>query len=394
MARVTLVWESGCGWGHVVPLRQLAGELIGRGHEVVHVSRELERSYAVFSDLDVELHQAPLLVHEIPGHVPEPATHAHILHNDGFGDPHALGGLAGAWRALFELLEPDLLVMDLCTVALLAARAAPCPRVVFGTGFAYPPDPLPDVRPDLGRSPESLTRDEATVLGAANAWLDRHRLGPLGRLSDLWRDVDDAIVTTIPELDHFGPRELDYVGILAGHGVGSHPAPDPAACEVFVYVKPFPALPLLLQTMEEAGVRALVVGDLMDSGIADRFRSGRLTFPERLVDVGAAARACRFAVLNGTHGTTGAMLLAGKPVLSIPIQREQLMTGRAVERAGAGLVAAPADAEGVAHAFWRMNTEPGFARAAREVAARHEKDTPALVAARAADRVEAALRSG
>jgi len=392
MATIALVWEEGCGWGHVVPLRELAGELAAREHTVVHVSRELERSHAVFCDLDVELWQAPVLIHQVPTHIREPSIEAHVLHNAGFADRHALSGLASAWRALFERIAPDLIVFDQAPVALLAARSVPAKRVTFGYGFGHPPDPFPDLRPDLGRTPHQLVSDETAVLAAANRQLLAWGVPPLIRLADLWLDVDDALVTTLPELDHYGPRvDLDYMGIMAGRGGSGRRDFDPAACRVFVYVKPFPALPTLLETLRSAGIATLVVGDLMESFPRERFTAPTLTFADGLVDIDAAARACDLAVLNAGHGTTAAVLLAGKPILAIPLVHEQLLLAKRVEALGAGLIARPTERDRLAHALWTMLTETRFRNAARGFAERQQGLDDRRTAARVAERIERLL---
>lgn len=59
----------------------------------------------------------------------------------------------------------------------------------------------------------------------------------------------------------------------------------------------------------------------------------------RRVDLAAVGRECDLAVLNGGHGATAEMLLAGKPVVTIPLALEQRLMGDVVARLGAGLVA-------------------------------------------------------
>jgi UDP:flavonoid glycosyltransferase YjiC (YdhE family) len=51
---------------------------------------------------------------------------------------------------------------------------------------------------------------------------------------------------------------------------------------------------------------------------------------ERRMDVTRAAAECDVAVLNGGHGVTAEMLLAGKPVLAVPLVLEHQMTGEAL----------------------------------------------------------------
>ena len=55
------------------------------------------------------------------------------------------------------------------------------------------------------------------------------------------------------------------------------------------------------------------------------------------------AHECDLAILNGTHATTVAMLLSGKPALHIPIFLEQAINARAAERLGAALCVGPSD---------------------------------------------------
>jgi UDP:flavonoid glycosyltransferase YjiC (YdhE family) len=62
----------------------------------------------------------------------------------------------------------------------------------------------------------------------------------------------------------------------------------------------------------------------------------RVDFEDRPLDLGAAARECDFAILNAGHGATAPMLLAGKPVLELPLQLEQSLTASAVADMGAG----------------------------------------------------------
>ena len=65
------------------------------------------------------------------------------------------------------------------------------------------------------------------------------------------------------------------------------------------------------------------------------------------VDIAAAARECDVAILNGTHASTAAVLLAGKPILQLPLFLEQQLIAQNVERLGAGLTASIKQPEGI-----------------------------------------------
>src|SRR5439155_12369678 len=54
-------------------------------------------------------------------------------------------------------------------------------------------------------------------------------------------------------------------------------------------------------------------------------------------DLATVGRECDVAITNGNHGTTAALLLAGKPVLHVPLYLEQVMLARRVADIGAGV---------------------------------------------------------
>jgi UDP:flavonoid glycosyltransferase YjiC (YdhE family) len=64
-----------------------------------------------------------------------------------------------------------------------------------------------------------------------------------------------------------------------------------------------------------------------------------LRFVPRPVNLDEAGGSCDLAILNATHGTTAAILLAGKPSLQIPLFLEQQLTADNVVRMGTGLIA-------------------------------------------------------
>src|SRR5438093_741056 len=111
--------------------------------------------------------QAPVWLSEKRG-LDLPVSYAEMLANFGFLDRAGLTGMAKAWRQLYTLVQPDLLVIDHAPTALLAARGTGTRRVLFGTGFCSPPrtSPIPSLRPWLNMSPERLLQSEPQVVAA------------------------------------------------------------------------------------------------------------------------------------------------------------------------------------------------------------------------------------
>jgi len=85
-------------------------------------------------------------------------------------------------------------------------------------------------------------------------------------------------------------------------------------------------------------------------------------------------------------------VVAGKPLLLLPTHVEQMMTAKAVQHLGAGLVV---DYERPAPDYRklikRLIDEPAFAAAARAVTARHVSEGPAARLMAFVDRIEAVI---
>jgi UDP:flavonoid glycosyltransferase YjiC (YdhE family) len=96
-----------------------------------------------------------------------------------------------------------------------------------------------------------------------------------------------------------------------------------------------------------------------------------LRFAPKPVDLVDAGRSCDVAILNATHGTTAALLLAGKPSLQIPLYLEQQLTADNVAKMGAGLTAEADRPDRVLEQFERLLADNRFGAAARDFGERY-----------------------
>lgn len=133
-----------------------------------------------------------------------------------------------------------------------------------------------------------------------------------------------------------------------------------------------------LDPLERRCPTVAYVEGVSPAALREQFDSPALRFEDRPLDLRRVAAECDLAVLNGGHGSTAEMLLAGKPVLQVPLVLEQLMTAAAVERLGAGASAPFRRGEP-----WRgdaaldaMLSEDGCASAARRFAHRYAAFDP------------------
>jgi hypothetical protein len=391
MATILLTWELGGGLGHVTVMRPVAQRLAERGHRCLVALKSIQHGEAVFAPLGIPYLQAPVKNWNTPGTLAAPISFAHVLHGQGYANAEELTVLAKGWRRLIESVRPDALVCNYSPTALLASRGMSLRRVVVGTGFECPPNvaPLPAIRRPPPDKLDLLARDEQRVLETVNAVARSLGAPPLERLAELFYQSDAQLLTTLAELDHFGPREGgDYYGTWADD-IGIVPEWPPGdGPRLFGYLKPVRELPLTLEALRERSVRAVLFVPGIDPPLAQRFASDRLRFSPRPLRLGEVARQCDLALLNATHGTTSTMLLAGAPVASLPIFVEQNLVAACVARLGAGLAARRDKPQQIASTLDAMLVGGTYRRAAQAFATRYAGYDAAAQLSRLVDRIE------
>jgi UDP:flavonoid glycosyltransferase YjiC (YdhE family) len=396
MATILMTWELGGGLGHLMQLLPLARGLVARGHTVVAALRDLSKVENVFGPGPVRYLQAPIKMGTARRVIRPPVTFAHLLHNCGFAELPELRTLTSAWRNLIAMSRPDLILFDHSPAALLASRAfgTNVRRVVIGSGFCIPPDvPSPPfvLRPWLNADPASLAADEKTLLDRVNHLLGEWRRLQIERVAQIYSEVDDTFLLTFRELEHFPERQGAVYRGAWTEGRGKPPQ-WPAAegrKRIYAYLKDFPSLPLLLQALRQSGHAVIVYADGVSAELRKCYTSDTLRFEMSPLHLGQAAKECDLAILNSGHGTTAAMLLAGKPALLIPIYLEQGLLAKAAERnTGAALEASHKDGEQVVQRLEKMLGSDDYADAAHRFAARYADFDPVEQNERMVDRME------
>jgi hypothetical protein len=421
---VLFAWELGGGLGHMMQMLPLARRLVEGGHRVFVALRQLERAHAVFGQSGVRFLQAPAW---LPGgrsqHIRQLDTFTQLMANVGFGDAEELFARACAWRNLFKMAEPDLVVFDHSPTALLASRACPMRRVLIGSGFCIPPSSPEDRGADVpggGRAPwapfwgrpcgdkaRALLDFEDDILRRSNRILGQWKLAPMEWLGQLYGDADETLLTTFPELEQYPLRQaregrgggVRYWGPMEAGGGGAAPQwPEGEGKRVFAYLKSFGGVGGLLALLKARRCPAVVYfdGGLAAVGAARGLDSPTLRFEPKRLDMARVAGECDVAVLHAGQGTTASLLRAGKPILQIPLVLEQRLTAVATERLGATRTG-PSSAEGfeeLEKQFDSLLNDPAPAGAARRFAHQYESFDPAAQLERIVARVEALVRGG
>ena len=374
MSRILYVWELGSGYGHVASAIPLATRLKARGHEVAFALRDLAYAERFLGRRGFALLQAPVWMSDRRG--PDlPVSYAEMLANFGFLDRAGLTGMARAWRELYRLVRPDLLVIDHAPTALLAARGIGLRRVLLGTGFHSPPrtSPMPSLRPWLDISPERLLETERQIVETMNEVSADLAAKPLEVLADLF-EVDEDFLCTFPELDHHPRTEARYWGPFFASDEGVAPEwPAQRGARVFAYLSPaYHDFEKLVSQLSDLSCGTLVhAPGLSDKQIA-KYHARNVVFSPEPVRMAQASREADLVICHGGHGTTAASLLAGRPVLVLHRHVEQLLLAQKIVDGGLGKTINP-DSKNPSYKQLARDilSDSRFAERAREFAAKY-----------------------
>jgi UDP:flavonoid glycosyltransferase YjiC (YdhE family) len=289
-------------------------------------------------------------------------SYADLLMHGGYAAPDALRGLMTGWQQVLDRTTPDLLIADFAPTAMLAARVAGVAMAAVGDGFSLPPltAPLPTMRPWADVAADALASVEGRILAVINARLGTLQVRELRRLRDLFDGVS-TFLCTFPELDHY-PNRAD--GIWYGEVFA--PSRGPAAVwpagtgeRVYVDLDPrHPALTAIVEALGRLGLPTLVQAGAPQAGgmgarQADAIERDaiRVTTTTNRASV---LSGCDMVICQGQEVAVPA-LLAGKPMLMLPVFVEQMMTVHRVATQGLGYGVEPnADATAIDAAVRRL----------------------------------------
>jgi hypothetical protein len=211
-----------------------------------------------------------------------------------------------------------------------------------------------------------------------NAVLAAHQKPPLARLAQLFRG-DVPLLCTWPELDHYQRGALStgqrYHGPSFVPTAGGAPVwPEGDGPKVFAYLKAgHPDHVAVLKALDQLGCRTLCYLPEVSAGKAPPVVSKHIHYASQPVDLGATyAQRCQLAICHAGEATLAQSLLAGVPLLLLPMQAEQFLMARCVAQTGAGVNAAelrrPTDFKAL---IQRLLHQPQAADCARAFAKNH-----------------------
>lgn len=345
MARVLFAREFGDNLGQLAQLVPPALQLRDRGHQPVFAVTDASRAESALGPHALEYLQAPLWQRRLPRPQAVPCSYSEILHRYGYLDAEGLLGLVKAWREIYRLVDPQVIVFEHAPTALLASRGIEAARVICGVGFCSPPrqNPLPSFRTWEAIPQERLAKSDAQALATVNTVLSRLRLRALDELGELF-DADREFLCTFRELDHYQGREsTSYCGTLFARDQGAEPVwPTAGTKRVYVHLRPeLPAFQKAAEVLSDSGWSVLWLAPGVGDETVRRYADTALRFVRAPVHLAAVAARADAAVLSGNHATVSAMLLAGRPMALFPTHVEEALVARNAARIGAAAFAAP-----------------------------------------------------
>lgn len=395
MSKILYAWELGAGYGHIGAFLSVAKQLRERGHEVVFVLKNLEYAHTLLGKYGFSYLQAPM---RWPGGSMPPAmNYAGILRNTGFNESAGLTARTRAWKTLMEWLKPDLLLFDHAPTALLAARDLKIPRALFGTGFYSPPrlSPMPMMRPWLQVPEKELVNSEARIVTMINSVIDQVGGRHLAVLADLF-EVEEDFLCTLPELDHYqGRNQSVYWGPAFTGSEGLDPVwPSVGDRRIFAYLnKDYAGLEALLQHLRTSSWSVLVHVPGTTPALIQKYSSANLHISAQPVNMHQAGKQCDLAVCHAGAGTVAAMLLAGKPLLMLPVHLDSSLTARNVVSLGAGVCIPPEMKKpNYRAAIMEILSNAKYMKTAGKFAGKYASFVPEAQADRIAERCEILMR--
>jgi len=341
MSRILCVWELGGYLGHLSRYLPLALRLQKQGHEISFVVRDLSGTEAVFGEHHFKTYQAPVWLLQAHGLPSPPENYAEILMQYGYLDKNGLLGVVKAWRNIYELIKPDLVLFDYAPTALIAARDFTIPRAIIGNGFFTPPDvsPTPKLRPWSNVSEKRLRKSEQDVVTVINEVLKVLKFEPVSRLCEIFQ-VEENFLTTFQELDFYPNRsQATYWGPVWGDDRGIQPVwADHPGKKIFAYLKPeYSGVDNILKAMQQVDGNRLIFSPNLPDTVIEKYQSPTFQFSRQAFMMSKIVHECDVA-LSHAGDTLANVILGGKPQLLFPMQIEQYIVAQNACKLGAAIL--------------------------------------------------------
>lgn len=367
MARVLMGWELGAGHGHVVNMMTVARALRERGHEVVLALKEVGGTWTVTRG-EFPIVQAPLSrlqpIATVPGRRFLARSFADILVAHGYANPMVLEPYVRSWRALLDLVRPDLVLAEFAPGLCMAAFGRePC--VSFGIGFCAP-CLQGKVFPVLEPKAEELLPLSRLNDGLADVLRRLGRTPPANPLSTVLGDRQLAL--GFAELDAYrAARKPPLLGPMWELPQEDLPLPATPACLAYL-PEEHPAIRQLVAGLVQLNMPGVVYVRGASPETLAALRRGRLEVALDPVDLKAVLPQVSVVIHHAGTGTVERCMAWGRPQVMSPIVLEQGMTTRTLIQMGVAIGAGDAASVAILPQLVEQAHAPAIRAAAQQLA--------------------------
>jgi hypothetical protein len=340
--KIVCIWEIGAGLGHLTRLRPIVRHATAAGHQVFLIAKQLHNIQTVFDIRQLTVLQAPHDNTPKPRKIPISWCEMLLLR---YQNSDRLANFLAAWRSVLDLIEPDLVVYDSAPTALIASLGGRWTKWTVGSPFFMPRIDTAQVGvfPNADSNPNSIKRLEnseaalLSLIGKAHetlAWQTR-----LARMHDLLAQADLQMVTTLPQFDYLGTRQIgEFVGMPASiDGQTCQPAwPWGSKPKVFAYLKAFHGMRALLGALEKSEASSIIYS--RDISAADKKKFASLTYLDAPASMDAVCAEADLVIHMAGSQTVARCMTSGVTQLLITTAMEQLFTAKSAQQLGAAFV--------------------------------------------------------
>jgi UDP:flavonoid glycosyltransferase YjiC (YdhE family) len=313
--------------------------------------------------------EAPRIVRTVPlplanGTPRDFNSHADIFLQGGFANGEALSAAVDGWRTFYREERIESVVLDYAPVAQLAAWLAGLRMVTASSAFATPPVPLPAFVPVTPRIASLVEASERELLQCVNHVITRDGRPALDSLAP-WLLSSKRFFTAIPQLSVFD--ETPEGGFLGP--IGSLPAteavdwPDSGRARVLCYLRWSRHTPALIKSLDRAD-RELVcaIPQAPEQWVRGLPRK-RVRVFRTPIALSPLMRAADVIVSHASAGVACEALIAGKPQLFIPLDREKVLIAQRLTQMKVALTLPPSGP--AAMSLQRLLEDSAFASTAK-----------------------------
>jgi hypothetical protein len=339
---IACVWEMGSGLGHLTRLKPWVEHALKQDHRVALVVKELQNVHAVYDVNKIELLQAPCVTTP-PSKLPLISWSEMLLLR--YQSSALLANHLAAWRSIFSLINPDLVIYDSSPAALIASFGAPWLKWNVGSPFFMPRFDTPEfgVFPVAKREPAMLKRlknsERQFLRLVQESFVLIGESRQISAVRELVAQADKELLTTLPQFDYFGSRSTgEYLGMPAsiGGGAALPTWPVDSGIKIFAYLKRFPGMGSFLEALERSGVGAAIYSRDISSALKKKFSKN--IYMDSPASMEAVCDDADLVIHMAGSQTVARCMKVGVAQLLIATALEQLFTAQSAQKLGAAFV--------------------------------------------------------